>query len=507
MMKTARLLLLCLVPPLFTARAQTPCDSTGILRRMAIHADPVRRTGASVYDHAPAAQLYRYDASLSTVGVQGEARSETRAILPAEGDGMLAGRFFARSYLRIDDRSAASAGASYERGRVDGVRWNSTADYRLLRPYVLADSVGGDLSTEEYAFDGRYMRRDGRISYGLGIDYRARHEYRQSDPRPHDIVNDIQGTVGAGLHVDDYLVAVSMRGRIYKQTQGLKFFDTKGANAVEYLLTGLGSWIDRYYGSEEMSLLYKGRSCGARLTLVPVEALGWSAAVDYERFRMDPLFSKLNYAAAGRLVRQTLSIAARHCGSRATVAVDADYELRQGFENVIENASSADYRILGDFAMYRNRTLRVRTQGAVAWRRPHATFAVLPQAEWLGTSADYRYPYRRIAFSTLEGGCDLSFARERSKSRLHIIAGGRCHRRLGRRIELDDPTLPPAQRSLLATTAEHVSGSGVSLLGELRWERMLSRSSALSLTVRYRPAFLDEGIRVRRALLQAAVCF
>lgn len=506
-MKTVRLILFCLATPAFSAQAQTPCDSTGILYRMAIHSDPVRETGASVFDHAPAAQLYRYEASLSTVGVQGELRSENRAILPAEGDGSLAGAFSARSYLRIDDRSAASAGASYERGRTDGVRWNSTADYRLLRPYVLADSVGGDLSTEEYAFNGQYMRRDGRISYGLGIDYRARHEYRQSDPRPHNIVDDIQGILGAGWNADGYLFAASARGRIYKQTQALKFFDTKGANAVEYLMTGLGSYIDRYYGGEEMSILYKGRSYGARLTVVPTGATGWSAAVDYERFRMEPLFSKLNYVAAGRLVRQTLSAAVRHCGSRATAAIEAEYELRQGFENVIENASTADYRILGDFAMYRSRTLRTRAHGAVAWRRAHSSFVLLPQAEWLGTSTDYRYPYRSVAFSTLDGGCDLSFALERSRSRLRVTAGGRYLHCLGQRIELDDPTLPPAQRSLLATTVGRVSDSRFALRGEFRWERMLSHSSALLLAVRYRPAFYDGGVRVHHALLQAAVCF
>lgn len=506
-MKSARLLLLCLVSPLLPVRAQTPCDSTGILCRMAIHADPVRETGASVYDHAPAAQLYRYGVSLSTVGLQGELRSENRAVVPFEGDGVLAGAFRARSYLRIDGRSAASAGASYERGRTNNIRWNSTADYQLLRPYVLADSVGGDLTTEEYAFDGRYMRRDGRISYGAGIDYRARHEWRQSDPRPHNIVNDIEGTLSAGWNADSYLFAVSVRGRIYKQTQALKSFDTKGANAVEYLMTGLGSYVDRYYGSEEMSLLYKGRSYGARFTVVPTGAAGWAAAVDYERFRMEPLFSKLNYVAAGRLVRQTLSAAARYCGTRATVAFDADYELRQGFENVIENASSADYRILGDFAMYRNRTLRARTQGAVAWRKPHMTLVLLPQAEWLGTSADYRYSYRRIAFSTLDGGCDLSLALEQNKGRMRFTLGGHYLHRLGQKIELDDPTLPPAQRSLLATTVGRVSDSRVALLGELRWERMLSRSSAFLLTLRYRPAFYHEGVRVHRALLQAAVCF
>lgn len=200
-MKPLRLLLLCLLPLPLWSEAQTAAvrDSLGILRRAEFHNAPLATLDASAYESSPAAMLYRYPVSYSTLRLQGDLRSESRPILQPEGDGALVGTFRADSYLRLDERSVVTAGASYERGRTDNVRWNSTADYRLLRPFVLADSVGGDLSTEEYAFRGAYVRRDGRINYGIGINYRARHEFRQVDPRPHNIVNDLTGTIGARI--------------------------------------------------------------------------------------------------------------------------------------------------------------------------------------------------------------------------------------------------------------------------------------------------------------------
>lgn len=233
-MKPLRLLLLCLLPLPLWSEAQTAAvrDSLGILRRAEFHNAPLATLDASAYESSPAAMLYRYPVSYSTLRLQGDLRSESRPILQPEGDGALVGTFRADSYLRLDERSVVTAGASYERGRTDNVRWNSTADYRLLRPFVLADSVGGDLSTEEYAFRGAYVRRDGRINYGIGINYRARHEFRQIDPRPHNIVNDLTGTIGAGFSTDRSLIALTARGRIYKQSQEVGFFDERGANTV-----------------------------------------------------------------------------------------------------------------------------------------------------------------------------------------------------------------------------------------------------------------------------------
>ena len=167
-MKPLRLLLLCLLPLPLWSEAQTAAvrDSLGILRRAEFHNAPLRDAGCfglrkfSRSDALPLSGLVLH-AEIAGRPAQRAGRScNPRATAHSSG------RSAPTPYLRLDERSVVTAGASYERGRTDNVRWNSTADYRLLRPFVLADSVGGDLSTEEYAFRGAYVRRDGRINTG-----------------------------------------------------------------------------------------------------------------------------------------------------------------------------------------------------------------------------------------------------------------------------------------------------------------------------------------------------
>ena len=58
-------------------------------------------------------------------------------------DGAFDGGFYAESYRRLSERSAAWADARYVRGNRRNVCWNSTADYLLLYPCITADSAGG----------------------------------------------------------------------------------------------------------------------------------------------------------------------------------------------------------------------------------------------------------------------------------------------------------------------------------------------------------------------------
>lgn len=510
-MKPSLLLPLCLLLPL-SGRTQPVRDSLGVLRRTELCTASVAELGAQAYEYAPAAMLYRYQVSLSAVYLQGDLRRESRPVLQPEGDGALAGSFRADSYLRLDERSAVTAGASYERGRTDNVRWNSTADYRLLRPYVAADSVGGDLSTEEYAFHGAYMRRDGCISYGLGADYRARHEYRQTDPRPRNIVDDLSVTAGAGFTADRYVVALAVRGRIYKQTQAISFYNPRGANAVELLMLGLGNYMKWFSGAEKMENFYKATGYSAILSLVPTRQEGWIAAVDYDRFTLDRQFSNKNNLPLGTLIAQTLSatLAKRWQGSAHSggFELNASYELRQGFENVISGGTQDAYLILGDFAMYRNRTFDLAAKGMAEWHRPKTSCALVPQISYFRTTADYRYPYRKIAFSTAGAGCDLRLTFHGRNGRIRAALGGHYFTGLTLDADLSAGDISPASlREMLLHAVDRCTADAVTLTTALRAERALKRSVALFVDAAWRPSFYTDGAHAHTATIACGICF
>ena len=363
--------------------------------------------------------------------------------------------------------------------------------------------MGGDLSTEEYAFRGAYVRRDGRINYGIGIDYRARHEFRQVDPRPHNIVNDLTGTIGAGFSTDRSLIALTARGRIYKQSQEVGFFDERGANTVEFLMTGLGNYFARYVGGEDQSLFYKGKGYALSLTAVPSRTCGWSALLQYERFSNRNIFSELNYAPAGRLVTQTLSGSVARRYERGGFAVEGSYELRQGFDN----GETADYRILGEFAMYRNRTLRLTAGGMVTWNRPQTDYTLAPSVGYFRTSADYPYPKREIALSTASAGCDLHLTRHGQRGTLRATVGGRYAVNLTRHTLLSDSRLDPDIGAMLFDSVDRMTADAVELTAALRAERELRRSLALFVDASWRPGIYMDGVRVHLATIACGICF
>lgn len=188
------------------------------------------------------------------------------------------GGFYAESYRRLSERSATWADARYVRGNRRNVCWNSTADYLLLYPCITADSAGGNLSTEEYAFGGGYVHRVGRFDLAIRGDYRAGQEYRQVDPRPHNVVSDFTIKLGVGMQFPQYVLGLDLQGRLYKQDQDIDFFYPPGASSSELYMTGLGSYYTRYsLNSESFNIGYDGKGCLLAAQLMPRHAKGWYA--------------------------------------------------------------------------------------------------------------------------------------------------------------------------------------------------------------------------------------
>ncbi|MCD8317749.1 MAG: hypothetical protein LUC45_02320 [Paraprevotella sp.] len=122
----------------------------------------------------------------------------------------------ADSYLRLSPSTTVWGEASYRNGKRRAVKWNSTADYLLLYPYVMADSVGGDLTCEQYTFDGGWAWQNGRFAIGAEVSFRAEHEYRTIDPRPRSIVTELNALVGASYRWKSYTWGVTAGGQFYK---------------------------------------------------------------------------------------------------------------------------------------------------------------------------------------------------------------------------------------------------------------------------------------------------
>ena len=96
--------------------------------------------------------------------------------------------------------STLCGGAAYSNGKRRNMPWCETTDPELLYPYLLADTVGGDLNSEIYTFSGSYADHSDRWAWGASLAYKATLEYRSVDPRPRNVAGclDASTTIGWG---------------------------------------------------------------------------------------------------------------------------------------------------------------------------------------------------------------------------------------------------------------------------------------------------------------------
>ena len=133
-------------------------DSLSLLRTIAEYEALPAKWIETVYTN-PATRYYQHCTSLTRISLNGVCGKENEAALLQAGDGYLKGAADVSSWIKLSDRTRLWGNARYTTGKETGVVWNETADFELLYPYVMADSIGGDLSLQEYAFTGGYSGR------------------------------------------------------------------------------------------------------------------------------------------------------------------------------------------------------------------------------------------------------------------------------------------------------------------------------------------------------------
>ena len=222
----------------FEVRAQ---DSLSVNERTMMHIDHLAASGnASAMRFAPSYGLLSPYVSFSSASASFDFRQESKAVVPEGGDGLRQGRFDADAFLRLSESSAVSGAVGYRRAVKNNVRLNETADFELLQPYVLMDTLGGNLQNESYFFRGEWMRRSGNAVYSLGGSYKAVHEYRSFDPRPRNISSDFKAGASLGVVLPRWNLIGFASYRRYNQDQNVTFVSNKGANTTLFHATGLG---------------------------------------------------------------------------------------------------------------------------------------------------------------------------------------------------------------------------------------------------------------------------
>ena len=390
----------------FVCAAAYAQEGSSVNMRTLKQNDPYMAVGnRSASGFVPAAALLSAYPSWSSAAASFDLRDEHNgALLPEEGDALRQGRFDAKSFLRLKGGSAVDGGVSYRRAEKRNVVLNETADYELLQPYVLIDTVGGNMQHELYSFHGTWMHRSDRVVYSIGGSYKAVHEYRSVDPRPRDISSDLRAGASLGYLFPGGSIMAYAGYRKYYQRQDVTFVSNLGANTTLFHSTGLGS---DYYRFRSTGIFAATRYAGHGLEtgLVGTGLSGrLQAGLSYSLLGISRHLSNQNEAPLSLLHTGTLrSFVSCGISDRAAVEAGVEYERRDGTENVIDCAASGIYDDILSLNMYRRDRVDASVSGVYRVAAGSGIWHLAPSVHWLLSSENYLYPASFMKYSTLSG--------------------------------------------------------------------------------------------------------
>lgn len=379
-----------------------------------------------------AAYLFGPDASYTGAAASWSYAKDPAPLVREEGKGLSEGQIHIATLVRLDSLSAVRGRVRYVNGVKRDVLWNSSSDYSTVYPYVMADTVGGDLRKEEYAFSAGYTARRGHFHWGVEGAYRALHEFRQADPRPRNIVSDLSIAASAGWRpVPGYVLDATLGYRRYSQRQTMSFLNARGKNTSILHLTGLGSHFSRFSGATDayMDTRYAGNGITLSAAWVPLQDKGWNAAVSYRLLDLVHYLPNQNEVPYTELYTRTVNLSLHYLSRGGEVGwkagVFARYQWRIGQESILDNGAAGYIKELARANMFNSGTLSAGVDGLLQWRQ---RWNLEARAAYSRNEENYAYPVRLMANSGLRAGLDAAYRRQSGPWHWKTALGGGLYR-------------------------------------------------------------------------------
>ena len=354
----------------------------------------------------PALHGVSYHTSFSQLALGIDVRHQTQAFVPEKGTGYALPYLCVTTFHPLNQRSTVWGEASYMTGKVHNLKWNSTSDYDLLAPYILADTLGGDTRRERYSVSGGYATRINKWLLGAEMHVRAEQEYRSRDPRMRGIVTDLTLRLGGGYDLGRYCLGATVEGNIYKQTNSVAFYREEGV-IPEYQMTGLGTEYSRFSG-DKRSLYYDGGGVAVMLHVSPINQNGPYADVTLDEHRYHRKLAEYNSMPLTDLYNEhaTATIGWKQKRNyNAAVYGHIDYTRRTGNEHVGGTSDARYFPVIACLTMYKGHTLDTYA-GAIYGR---GNMNVNITAGYREVSEEYVYPHRQMDashfYGKLQGQC------------------------------------------------------------------------------------------------------
>ena len=416
-MKTLRYITLLLFWPLFTIQA-ADIDSAYVDRHSLW-----RYTSDEALQN-PAMMPHAYLKPFTELSVECDYLKQTDAFCIENGTGYFLSEVAARTFTKLTPTSVVWGEAAYSNNNHYSRAYNNVADFDLLYPDVIADSIGGDTRRERYLFSGGYAVEKGLWQLGGELKFRAEQEYRTTDPRMRSVVSDLQLKAGVARTLGSYRIGIDAQGNIYRQTADVDFYgETNGMGELQ--LTGLGTSYVRFSGSNR-DIFYEGKGGLLAIDVQPVASTGWFAHIGHSLHEYQRLSDEYNSLPLTTLYRQQsdLTIGWKKTGviGRQAYLLHVSRDKRASDEHIVGSASGQDYPVLTVLTMYKQHLWDVYAMalyGRNSWN-------VQARAGFLSQRQSYAYEERKMEYARLYGELTAQWLKAVSntlKLNLHVTGG------------------------------------------------------------------------------------
>ncbi len=280
-------------------------QDTVVLRSMAAH--EYSRSAVAGYYTNPAAAPFRFKHNLSVMQFSHQHLSREKW-MAEQGNKERMFKLHAESFRHIDSNNLVWGYARYANGVTSNIRGNETSDLPWVYPYLMADSMGGNLRWEEYRFGGGYNRKIQQWHAGIFLDYRARQAYSSKDPRPKNTVS--QPGLSAGLSrqvVKNYMLSINGTAGLYSQENLLSFLNPLGKPIVHHV-TGLGGYNHLFSGSH-LEAYYQGSFSDIGYAVYSQSGTGWLHYLKAGRTAVDKTIRSIQSIPLSQLSSESLETA------------------------------------------------------------------------------------------------------------------------------------------------------------------------------------------------------
>ncbi|MCV6628535.1 MAG: hypothetical protein OIF50_01610 [Flavobacteriaceae bacterium] len=293
--------------------------------------------------------------SLTSFGTTYQQKSNKTAIHQLSKGGHLYA-LMAATQLKLEDSAWAFGKAFYKNGEKESIKWNETSDYHKIFPYVMADSIGGDLSFESYGFEGGYLKETNRLIWGLQAKYVAKTAYRTIDPRPKNTTSNMEAQASVSYKVNSKkIAALELEAKRYTQHNAVYFYNELG-NPILYHFTGLGNHDNKLKGNKKTAY-FKGNTFGAALHVVDRNKSGLFASVAYQYYQLKktlPTFYNVEAANINQnQIRARLGTNLQVGNHHHAIALETSHRKRTGTESILFAASTLEYVKVGERQSYK----------------------------------------------------------------------------------------------------------------------------------------------------------